>query len=135
MKMDKALHITCVFGIVIAFLSPQAFSQHKVEKPMTDQQKSQDTIKVTAEGLKVTQSGSGNHVEVNQSAEGTFVITNRKTTIIEQNGNRVIYSGDADSTNHTQVHQSGSGNRAVVRQSGGGNSVRVRQVPEKKKED
>ncbi|REA57753.1 hypothetical protein DSL64_22735 [Dyadobacter luteus] len=136
MKTFKVLNIKSVFGMVIAFLSQQAYAQHKVEKPMTDQQKSKDTVEMTADGLKVTQTGSANHVEINQSAGRTSVAGNTRTTIIDQNGNRIVYHSDnADSTSHVKVRQSGSGNNVVIRQSGGGNSVKVSQSPEKKKEE
>jgi hypothetical protein len=135
MKNGKVFNVKCMVGIVIAFLSQQAYGQHQVEKPMTEQQKSTDTVEVTAEGLKVIQSGNENRVEVTQSAGKSSVKTGTTTTVVERKGNRVVYTSDADSSNHTRVQQSGSGNSVVVRQNGGGNTVRVRQSPGTKKED
>lgn len=136
MKTFKVLNIKSVLGMVIAFLSQQAYGQHKIEKPMTEHQKAKDTVEMTADGLKIRQTGRENRVEVNQSAGRTSVSTQTTTTIIEQNGNRIVYHSDnADSTGDAQVQQSRSGNSVVIRQSGGGNSVKVRQSAERKKEE
>jgi hypothetical protein len=136
MKIANVLNIRNVLGIVIALVSQHAFGQHKTERPMASQQVSKDTVELTTDGLKVTQSGKNNQIEVSQSGGSTSVSSHGKTTIIDQNRNRIVHHAtDADSSHTAKITQSGSGNNVVIRQSGGVNRVQVRQSSEKKKDE
>jgi len=97
-------------------------------------------VVLDSKGLSVSQSGTGNSVEVSQVDGNTNINSQgNTTTVISKNGNRVVHrhssNTDSTGTNAASVSQWGSGNRVVIRQSGGGNSVSVSQSPEKKKED